>query len=270
MSLPQTSPTDFCKAFIERELCEYKESKIWMSYWPVMSRIIERAEELKQVFNQIIEEFGYTDKYNQYLPEHAYIWLILEHIWGSKDYSRSQIGETRSEYNELFGLKKQIVDLSESLASALRRQSELYETSGFQREDYQSVHQAIVSASKDNGHFNLYLEPELESLSYKYDSKYWPSRSDVIEAIGSFEKVQSEPVHSELPESVIQGRESDIKDFVLIFDENFDSNHSLPAGFRFRNRSMAEIINVVLDLPPEKLASSEAVKQVRHRYKKKC
>ncbi|MEY8199559.1 MAG: hypothetical protein RPS47_09990 [Colwellia sp.] len=268
MPLPQTNPTVFCKAFIERELCDFKESEIWMSCWPVMARIIERAEELDLAFKEIIKEFGYMDSSNQYLPEHAYVWLILELIWSSKDFCRSQVEEARSDYNELISLQNEVVDLSEKLASALSRQSELYETSGFQRENYQSVPKAIASASKDNGHFNLYLSPELKSLSSRYDLKYWPSRSDVVDAIGAFEAVQPKPMHFELPEPVIHGRVSDIKDFVLIFDAKFDSHNSLPEGFRFSNRSMAEIINVVLDVPPEKLVSAEAVKLVRNRHLK--
>jgi len=268
MTLPRTSPIEFCKAFIARDLAENKEKNIWMSYWPVMARLIARASELEKAFNEIIENFGYTDKRNAYLPEHSYVWLTLEHIWMSIDYRRTDVSDTRDDFNELKALKEQIVGLSEELAEALSRQEDLYETSGFHREEYQSSYDLIAQASEGNGLYEMYLSPELEALHQQFDLKYWPSRSDIVLGISDFERRQAKPYHTELPESVINGRASDIKDFVLTFDSRFDGSNGLPAGFKFTNRALAEIINIVLDLQPDKLVSPEAVKLVRNRYSK--
>ena len=97
--------------------------------------------------------------------------------------------------------------------------------------------------------------------------RYWPTRTDLIEAITIFEDFQPRPAHSEIPENVLNGRASDIKDFVLAFDSKFDDFNDLPTGFRFSNNAMADIINVILDLPPNKLATSDAVRIVRNRHK---
>jgi hypothetical protein len=42
-SLPKTSPTAFCKAFIKRELASFRQKDLYVSYWPVMGRIMDRA-----------------------------------------------------------------------------------------------------------------------------------------------------------------------------------------------------------------------------------
>ena len=50
MTLPKDNPVKFCEAFLQRELDDYKEKQIWMSYWPVMERMIERSDELRLPF----------------------------------------------------------------------------------------------------------------------------------------------------------------------------------------------------------------------------
>ena len=53
-TIPKTNPTDFCAAIIKRELNENKEKNIWMSYWVVMQRLIDRKDELSNVFQEAI------------------------------------------------------------------------------------------------------------------------------------------------------------------------------------------------------------------------
>lgn len=109
----------------------------------------------------------------------------------------------------------------------------------------------------------------MKQLTGQFDLKYWPGRADIVQAIAEFEEVQPEPSHCEYPDNVINGRESDIKDLVLAFDSRSDDEaNDLPADFRFTNNAMADIANVVLDLPVDKLVSGEAVRVVRNRFAK--
>lgn len=266
MTLPKTTPTAFCKAFIDRELKSYKSKPIWMSYWPVMERMIERSSELSIAFDELVGKFGYSDKYDGFPPSSSYIWLTLEHIWMSIDFSKGEIVQARSELKELNELQDDIVELSKRLAVALRRQNELYESSGFLKSDYQTVIDMVGQGSESNYLYESYVSDELRSLSGQYDLKYWPTRADIVESIALFEGIQPSPKHSEIPESVLSGRASDIKDFVLAFDCKFDEPNGLPSGFRFSNNALADIINVVLGLPPSKLATGDAVRVVRHRH----
>ena len=91
----------------------------------------------------------------------------------------------------------------------------------------------------------------------------------MVSAIAGFEDMQPDPTHIQYPENVINGRESDIKDFVLSFDGHFDEPNDLKTGFRFSHNAVADIINVILDLPVDKLATGDAVRVVRNRFKEK-
>ena len=265
MELRKNNPTVFCQDFITREVEDYKQALMWKSYWPVMERMVVRSNELKQPFKELIDEFGYADKLEGYPPDNTYVWLILEHIWLSIDYCRKEVVQARKDYKKLIELRDTITNLSWRLESALREQSELYEQSGFSRADYQSVHDVIEQASEHNYLHQSYLAEPLKVLAAQYDLKYWPSRADLLYAIAMFEEHQPDPLHHEIPEQVINGRASDIKDFVLAFDQQFDDMNGLPTGFRFSHSAMADIINVVLDVPPDRVTSGDAVRVVRNR-----
>jgi hypothetical protein len=266
-TLPKNNPTHFCRAYIERELNDYQDNSIWMTYWPVMHRMIDRANELKQPFAELVDKFGYTDKFEGVPPSNTYIWLVLEHIWMSVDFDKSDVGKLRNEYKELLAIQSEIVDTTLKLASILRRQDEMYETSGFLRPDFQSIGDLFEQACDDNYLHQTHVLPKLRALLGQYDLKYWPCRADLVEAIGAFEELQPEPCHSEIPRDVIDGRSSTIKDFVLAFDKAFKNANSLPKDFKFSNNAMADIMNVVLDLPIDQLVTGEAVRIVRNRYK---
>ncbi|MFT7158699.1 MAG: hypothetical protein ACI8Q1_003733 [Parvicella sp.] len=270
MTLPKDCPTHFCKAFIQRELNSYKEEgPIWMTYWPVMESIIKRADELKLPFQELIDAFGFSDKFEGIFPQNSYIWLTLEHIWCSLDFRKEDVVKARSEYKELKALKVDIVGLASKLANKLQRQSELFDTTGFSKPEYQFLDDLMELASEDNYLYKSHVSEKFKSLTYQYDLRYWPSRSDLISAIAVFEDAQPAPSHSQYPEHVINGRESDFKDFVLSFDDHFDEPNGLRTGFRFSHNAMADIINVVLDLPVKKLATGDAVRIVRNRFKEK-
>ncbi|WP_422473663.1 hypothetical protein [Endozoicomonas sp. ALB032] len=233
MGLKKDNPTVFCKGFIEWELKTYQEEKIWMSYWPVMKRMLDRADELVQVFHELIEAFGYSDTLEGYPPQNQYLWLTLEHIWTSQDYCRKDVKQARNDFKELNRLQEEMIELSEQLAGALRRETELYERTGFNKADYQSITDMVELASENNYLYNSYLSKPLKSLAIQYDWKYWPSRAAIVEVISTFERAQPAPAHLDISDQVIQGRTSDIKDFVLAFDQKFDDSVGLPKDFRF-------------------------------------
>ncbi|MCW9689099.1 hypothetical protein [Proteus terrae] len=260
MLLPKNHPNNFCIAFIKRELDDFKSSNIWMSYWSTMERMIERSSELNNVFEEIIEKYGYSDK-----QRCSYVWLILEHIWMSTSFAKTKVEKARNEFKMLNQLREEIQVLAFNLSAALAKQNELFEHSGFIKQDYQTALDMIEDAGENNYLYQSHISEKILSLQEQFDLKYWPSRSDIIQSIVEFEGRQPEPMHSEYPETVLKGRISDIKDFVISFDSAFDEKNGLPTGFRFSNNSMADIINVILDLPLEKLTTGEAIRIVRNR-----
>lgn len=266
-TIPKSNPTDFCADIINRELKQNKENNIWMSYWAVMQRLIDRKDELSTAFHEAIDAFGYQIGRNCLHHSELHLLHTLEHIWFSYDHSPNEIKATRHNYAELKSLHEQICTLSGQLAEALRKQDQIYEEKGFNREEYLGLMDTIELASENNGLYRMFLKPELKKLEGQYDLKYWPSCPDFVEAIGIHQSNQPSPTHSEYPDQVLSGRSSQYKDFVLTFDSGYQDNYCLPDDFKFSNKAMAEIINVVLDLEPDEYATPEAVKTIRNRYK---
>ncbi|MFM5588276.1 hypothetical protein ACET65_15135 [Aeromonas rivipollensis] len=266
MTLNTTNPTLFCKSFIERELSDFKENKIWMTRWELMERMLSRAEEMSIVFQELVDAFGYSDTYEYRTPKGVYLWLTLEHIWMSGDFCKEEIVQARDYRKKLIAIQEKIIDHSAQLASLIREQDDIYHHSGFIRGQHQSALDMMVEAGSNNYLFTSYIADQLESLSGRYDLKYWPSRAELIDSLCIFERNQHDPEHIELPKKVLDGRASDIKDFVISFDNAFDDENDLPNNFRFSNNAMADIINVVLNLSPEYLITGDAIRIVRNRH----
>lgn len=266
MALNTTNPTVFCKSIIERELSDLKEKKIWMTRWELMERMISRAEEMSIVFQELVDAFGYSDTYEYHSTKGAYLWLTLEHIWMSGGFCKEEIIQARDYRKKLIAIQEKIIDYSSLLASLIKEQDDIYQYSGFIRDQHQSALDMMVDAGSNNYLFTSHIAEQLESLSCRYDLKYWPSRAELIESISVFEHNQHDPEHIEIPKKVLDGRASDIKDFVISFDNAFDDDNDLPNNFRFGNNAMADIINVVLNLSPDDLITGDAIRIVRNRH----
>jgi len=266
-TIPTVSPTEFCAAIIKRELADNKENNLWMSYWGVMQRLIDRKNELSTAFQEMINAFGYQNSRNCINQEELYLLLTLEHIWFSYDHSPNEINTIREDHAELKSLHAQICKLSGQLAEALRKQDQIYEEKEFYRNEYLGLIDTIDLASESNSLYQFYIKPELKKLKGQFDLKYWPDCPDIVEAIGIHQSRQTLPSHSEYPDQVLNGRTTIFKDFVLTFDSGYRDNPCLPNDFKFSNKAMADIINVVFDLEPNVYATPEAVKNIRNRYK---
>ncbi|MBP2699504.1 hypothetical protein [Photobacterium lucens] len=261
MNLPKTTPTEFCRAYIERDLQNFIENNKYKDRQKVMKQMLLRSDELSIMFRELVDAFGYSDKMDS-----PHLWLTFEHIWDSYELAQESIVASREMLKSIKKNTKDIIELAQKLSQALREQEELYRSSGFCKQEYQSVFDMIEQGGKDNGYYEFALSEKLRSLDGQFDLKYWPKRADIVESIALFESNLQEPEHSIIPDVVMKGRVSNIKDFVLAFDSAFDELNDLPDGFRFSNNALAEIINVVLDVQVDKLVTADAIRLVRNRY----
>lgn len=193
MTLPKTSPTDFCKAFIQRELEDLKSVDIWRTCWPVMQRMIERADELSIVFKEIIDKYGYADKLESYCSNGSHVWLILEHVWTSSENIKGSVQEAKDNLKLFLETRERIKVLSVELSKALFELDENFESTGLSRDDFQSSHGVLLKAGEGNGRFRSYLLPKIKQLTCQFDLKYWPTRAELVQAIGDFETAQPDP-----------------------------------------------------------------------------
>ncbi len=70
------------------------------------------------------------------------------------------------------------------LAEMLERRSALIDKSGhFHCERMHKLTEFIDDAGEGNGHYQLYLKPELQRLN-RFDLKYWPDIAVIVRSLG--------------------------------------------------------------------------------------
>ncbi len=263
-SFSNESPTAYCEDRTRHQLADDKEVGIWMSRWPFMEKILNRSLEMKHIYREICDRFGYPPQRGG----NPAVLLILEAIWDSgKLFTREEISKKREVRKELFTLRDEIISLSGKLSNSMARQRELLECEDFDPGGYASLIDLVVLAGKNNGLFDNHVREELQGLDREFDLKYWPSPEQLVDAIGVFEESRPSPVQGYIPESVIDGRSNDFKDFVLSFDADLDETHQIPCDFRFSDNAVASLANVVLDLPDNKVVTNDNVRVIRQRRK---
>lgn len=260
--LKKQAPLEICEEFTKKNLEDLKNKQIWMSWWPLMERMLKRSNELEPVYAELCKEFGNPSDTN--IP----FKLTLEAIWYSgKAFSPDTVVHKKAVHTELVKLHDEIPRLARKLAKALRRQQEIAEPEDFGLGEYLSFVDIMCAASEGNGHYNSFLKPELEMLEGIFDRKYWPNLDDFIDAVAQREETRPEPLSCTLPDFVIQGRINLYKNYVLSLDEDIENCYQIPNSFQLSNASMATIANVALDLPADNLISPDTVRLIRHRIK---
>lgn len=256
------SPLELCEEFTRKELNDLQDQQIWPSWWPVMSRILDRSHELEPVYAELCSAFGCSLEGN--IPFR----LTMEAIWHSKKaFSPDTIAHKKAVHAELIQLHEDIPTLSRKLAEAISRQKELAEPEDFDLGEYFSFVDIIHTANEANGHYNSYLRPQLEELEGQFDGKYWPDLARFIVSVGQTEADRPKPISASLPETVIKSRANRFKNYVLSLDDDIENCRQIPTRFQLSNTSMATIANVVLDLSVGELITPDTVRVIRNRRK---
>lgn len=254
-------PVSVCENFTRSELKDLREKNAWGSWQVVMERVLARTDDMARVYQEIT-----SHREVRASETCASFRLILEIIWASgKLFDPDSVSHKKEVATRLSDLHDEIIGLSAELSKKLRQQRCLTESEDFSREHYLDCMSLLNRAGRGNGHYTGWLQGHLESLDGQFDSKYWPSVEEIVEAIGEFESEQTLPKSHILPDEVMSGRSAVLKNFVLGFEYDLKQCKQIPNSFKFSNAATADIANVVLDLPVEHQATDEAVRIIRHR-----
>lgn len=145
-----------------------------------------------------------------------------------------------------------------------------HNTSGFSSCTLYHIRDVIDAAYKDNWHYRTFLREPLERLAGQFDLKYWPQLSKVMLAVANDAEHAEIEATDPLTEAATLSSRPSTSDQVLAFlayIEECRGNHdgALPYDFQLSDRSMASLLNVVFDLPADKLLTAEYVKGRRQR-----
>lgn len=259
------SPADYCEKLLMQMHNYNMTRKIMPAENEVIIRLRARHLEMQTAYEEI---------YNRLVNNPSAVEIFLDLVVrAAASWTPEKISEIREKRKELISINNQIADLARDFARLLKRRSELENESGFVSDTNGNVCRLIEEASHNNGHYQFYLKKELASLRGQYDWRYWPSLADLMNQI-ALEAIHAkvEPINSVVEaatESRISSKSDSLRAFLAMVEDNCEEQSGrLPDGFRLSDQSMADIMNCVLDLPPDEMVNSDYVKGFRQRQRR--
>ncbi|ELN2578960.1 hypothetical protein RY966_004764 [Enterobacter kobei] len=233
----------------------------WSSTWPVFNRLVERHDEMVVVYREIASSSLSRQQ----------LWVLLEQIIHAGSFGTDvRFAKLRADHQELVALNDNISTMSMQLAEMLERRTVLSGNGHFHCERMRKLTEFINDAGEGNGHYQLYLKPEMQRLN-SFDLKYWPGIAGIIRSLG-MEAVEI-TFADEATEAIIKARRPSLTDFFRALFDNIGIQktgdyYALPRTFKLSDSALATICNITRDLPPDELIDVAYVKQTRHRLKK--
>lgn len=249
-----------------REQIQYNlEHNILPSENEIARRLLIRGDELIEVYDELHAKLFQDDTSRK-----VFINCILS---AAAFWSPDRIAQDRADRVELSTLNRTIATRAYELADLLNRRDDLHNHSGFSSETHYDIVAVIHQACAKNGRYESYLKDPLAQLSARFDMKYWPRLFDVIQVIAT-DAEQAEVIASDpLTESATQSKRPSAADFTRALRAAIDENKgtwfgAIPNDFALSDQGMATLINVLLDLPVEKMIDPVHVKNSRNKHKK--
>jgi hypothetical protein len=252
-----------CETHLKEQIRYNLDHKILPSEISVAERMLANGDALERFYKEIypaLDHDGITWKHALQCALH------VGAFWKPED-----IAERRAGRKELEQLNEEISQWASQLSELLDKRTKLYELSGFGAETHYSILEVIDAAGEQNGHYQNYLKEPLQRLR-RFDLKYWPNLADCTRVIGTDAwRAEIAPDNSLTAAATHSSRPSkadSVRALLASIEEHRgDWLGGIPDSFQFSNGTLADLVNVVFDLPREELVSDEYIKIERHRSK---
>lgn len=258
----RSTAINMCESVLHEDYQYNLKHKIWRSINRLIEGLLGRTNELADVY---VELHGALAEEPLALKSFFDVFTMSVYSWNPE-----KIKEAREERDELTELNVRIAKVSEQLSDLLTRRSEVREMSSFSDGTYYHIMDAMKDASQDNGLFRSHVEKKLDSLTYQYDLKYWPSMSKVLRAIGADAANAVTVANDSAANAATEARRPGLADFLKAFEAALDNNRKsnvgfIPDSFSLTDSSMASLINCGLELDADRLIDASFVKRFRQR-----
>lgn len=226
--------------------------------------LLNRGDELIEVYEEL-----HAKLLRDETARKVFLNCILS---ASAFWSPKQIAKDRADRVDLTALNRTIAARAHELADLLAKRDDLHNHSGFSSGTHYDIVNVIHQACSQNGRYEQYVKEPLAQLSARFDMKYWPMLSDVVRVIG-IDAEQADVIASDpLTESATQSKRPSTADFTRALGAAIDENRgtwlgAIPNDFTLSDQGMATLINVLLDLPAEKMVDPVHVKNSRNKHK---
>ncbi|MCW1877219.1 hypothetical protein OMR58_22480 [Erwinia sp. INIA-01] len=233
--------------------------KVWMSAWPVLDRFLERTHEMRPVWENIAR---------QRLSEAQCHCLVEQLAYAGKYASDEERKRLKDDHKRLIQLNEDIREHAKLMALKMRERDALLNRNDFIADTAYHIIDLTNQAAESNSRYRSYIRDPLVVLRNRYELKYWPSISDVIDVVA---REQPEIVFlSEADREVVRSRGATVPDYLRIIFNHIQNVREdicrLPTGFTLSDDSLAILATVTLDLP--EAVSTESVKERRNQFSK--
>lgn len=255
---------DTCESILRENIRYNIENEILPSANVIAERLLSRGDELTGMYDEVYEKLH---RRPHALRQFLGMLLTAQTFWNPE-----RIAEARVARDALKEINGKIEQHARALAELLERRTQLHNTSGFSSDTLYHICDVIDAAGQGNGHYRSFLRAPLQRLQGQFDLKYWPELSDCLLVIAEDAADADVEATDPLTEAATTSSRPSPSDSVrmllaCIEDCRGDYDGWLPRDFRVSDKHMATIMNVLLDLPSEKLLSAEYIKNLRKKVR---
>jgi hypothetical protein len=189
-------------------------------------------------------------------------------LWSPEANQEARKGRAR-----LIEVNREIEKTGRALAALLNERTELKNHSGFSCDTLYHPVDAIHAAAKRNYSYEHWVKEKLEDITGQFDLKYWPSLSEIVQAIAD-DAAQAEPLaHDVVTEAGTEGRgglADSFRSFFAALEDASARNYGfLPRAFELSDRSVAILMSCALGLGPDQAVDAPFVKRLRQRQRER-
>lgn len=258
----RSAAIEACENILREDFKYNEEHGIWRSINRIIEGLLGRSTELADVY---VELHAALAEQPRALRSFFDVFTIAVYSWNP-----GKTKKAREDRDKLTGLNVRIAKVSELLSELLSQRTQVKEVSSFNSDTYYHIMDVVEDASEDNGLFRSHLKKKLDSLTYQYDLKYWPSISKVAAQIGIDAANAVTVADDSAANAATEARRPGLADFLKAFEAELDRNRVenigfIPDDFSLSDSSMASLVNCGLELGVEELIESTFVKRYRQR-----
>lgn len=264
---PSISFRQRCEQVLKDGIRYNEENHILSSENVVATRLLSGGADLTKAYEDI-----YTQLHSHPRALPAFIDLVLGAVVSNNP---EKMAEARVARYDLVKINRQIAKKATELAHLLQQRTALHNTSGFASDTHYHICEVIEGAAKGTPLFASYLAAPLNALRYRFDFKYWPKLSDIMQELASdAESAVLEPTDSLTAAGTDSVRASKADFFRALFvgiEENVRREYGpLPNDFKPADETIASLANWALALDPSEIVDGAYVKRFRQREREKA
>lgn len=253
--------TKICIEHIKKDIQYNEKHRCCLNLVPIQKRMLERHTELIGFFVETLQQVP-QDRIMlamEIIPDAYYFW------------QEGEANDIRQDHDAIEKLNENICQMAGQLATMLDQRQQHLEHTRFGIDVHYDLLDVINDAGDNNYLFQNWVKNGLNKLS-DFDSRYWPSVSDCLRSLSSMNRditIKGRDAGADLIVSQHRASRQDTVGLLLKDLQERSENARYPETFKYSDSVLATIINIGLDLPPEKLFTAEYVKAARQNFRKK-